>query len=261
MQQVVCMLSGEPAEVDIQMRAPYIEAAIATCAFSMAALRAMRPPRIFKTHAAWPDLPVAGCTEHAPPAEARVVVVVRDPRDVMVSLFYHSRSIRGISYAGTWDDWFEAFVDGTAPVPMAVGGSDEDGEGAKSDWFTQTLGWWAVHRANPGRVLWVRYEDMLAQPLQQVRAVAQAIRPAAAQDEGLLRRIVAASSFGEMKQRHEADSANAEMRNEGEAGHFRKGRAGDWRNHLTPNQRVRFETLMAERLAGSGLESAFPIGE
>ena len=53
--------------------------------------------RIFKTHASFGDLPVAGCTATAPPPRARVIVVVRDPRDVMVSLYYHSRSIKGIS--------------------------------------------------------------------------------------------------------------------------------------------------------------------
>ena len=34
--QVVCMLCGEPAEVDVQMRAPYVEAALATRVFSLA---------------------------------------------------------------------------------------------------------------------------------------------------------------------------------------------------------------------------------
>ena len=91
MQQVVCMLSGEPADVDIQMRAPYIEAAIATSIFSLERLRRLKPPRLFKTHAGWEDLPVAGCTDNAPPRHAKVVVVVRDPRDVMVSLYFHSK--------------------------------------------------------------------------------------------------------------------------------------------------------------------------
>ncbi len=159
------MLCGEPAEVDIQMRAPYIEAALATGVFTLPSLRSMPTPRIFKTHAAWADLPVAGCTAHAPPPEARILVVVRDPRDVMVSLFYHSRSIKGISYAGTWDEWFEAFVNGTAPLPMAASrGGGEDGSGSgpgegeealdgRCDWFEHTLGWWRVAQAHPRQVL------------------------------------------------------------------------------------------------------------
>jgi tetratricopeptide (TPR) repeat protein len=54
MQQVVCMLAGEPADVDIQMRAPYIEAAIATTAFSLEALRRMRSVRTAQAAARTP---------------------------------------------------------------------------------------------------------------------------------------------------------------------------------------------------------------
>ena len=266
MQQVACMLCGEPADVDLQMRAPYVEAALATGAFTLPALRALRTPRIFKTHAAWPDLPVTGCTAHAPPPECRILVVVRDPRDVMVSLFYHSRSIKGIAYSGTWDEWFDAFVSGAAPLPMALsgggggggGGDEQVASNGRCDWFEHTLGWWRVSQAHPRQVLLVRYEAMLAEPLEQVRKVARLVAPAAVQDEELLHRIVKASSFGEMKLRHEAHPENWTMRIPGEPGHFRKGVAGDWRGHLSPVQQERFAVLMAERLRGTGLEEAFP---
>ena len=263
MQQVVCMLCGEDADVDIQMRAPYIEAALATCAFTLAALRNLPSPRIFKTHAASPDLPVSGCVHGAPPSDAKVVVVVRDPRDVMVSLYYHSRSIKGISWQGTWDEWFEAFLDGSAPVPMATERTPEErasGGPNRSEWSVHTLGWWAAARAWPSRVLWVRYEDLLENPLLQVRAVSNFLGgPFAGKDEATLERIVAASSFGAMKQRHAA-SHGAEMRNDGGSDHFRKGRKGDWRDHFSAAQRVRFCEVLRQRLVGSGLEEAFDAG-
>ena len=169
MQQVACMLHGEAADVDIQMRAPYVEAALATGVFSLAQLRQLRRPRIFKTHASWDDLPVAGATGGAPPPEASILVVARDPRDVMVSLYYHSRSIKGISYEGTWDEWYEAFVGGTAPLPMAASSSSSGkADSSSSDWFEHTLGWWRVAQAHPGQVLFTRYEDMLDHPLEEV---------------------------------------------------------------------------------------------
>ena len=174
-----------------------------------------------------------------------------------VSLYYHSRSIKGISYSGTWDEWFEEFVGGTAPLPMAAGGSADAISADASDWFAHTLGWWRVHRACPQRVLWVRYEEMLASPLAEVRRVARVVAPAALDDDARLAHIVHASSFGEMKQRHEADPANESMRNDGEHGHFRQGRAGDWKRHLTCAQRRRFAAEMARRVAGTGLERAF----
>jgi len=40
-------------------------------------------------------------------AQVRVVALIRDPRDVCVSLYHHSRAIKGISYKGTWDEWVD----------------------------------------------------------------------------------------------------------------------------------------------------------
>ena len=136
------------------------------------------------------------------------------------------------------------------------GKAKKGGRGSKSDWFSHTLGWWRVAQANPSQVLWVRYEEMLAEPLQSVRKVARLVAPEKADDEALLERIVQASSFSEMKQRHESD-ANAEMRNAGGTSHFRKGKSGDWRSHLSEAQSARFSKYMADRLKGSGLEDAF----
>ena len=157
-------------------------------------------------------------------------------------------------WQGTWDEWFEAFLDGSAPVPMAAPSGSGGGD---HDWFSHTLGWWAMANAHPASVLWVRYEALLAQPLAEVRRVASFVTPSTAHDDARLAEIVRASSFGQMKARHEADEANVGARVEGEAAHFRKGKSGDWRNHMSLAQRRRFAVAMAERLAGSGLEDAF----
>ena len=60
------------------------------------------------------------CSARAPPVGVKVVVVVRDPRDVMVSLYYHSRALKGVGWEGTWDQWFDSFLDGTVPLPMTA---------------------------------------------------------------------------------------------------------------------------------------------
>ena len=135
--------------------------------------------------------------------------------------------------------------------------------------------------ACPDRVLWVRYEDMLSDPMREVRRVARLVSPGLEGDDEALRHIVEASSFEErkqrheadphphphpyprpdphqeMKQRHEADPHNAAHRTPGEHAHFRRGKAGDWRAHLTEAQRLRFEAILSDRLKGTGLEEAF----
>ncbi|KAL1499896.1 hypothetical protein AB1Y20_012579 [Prymnesium parvum] len=247
MQQVVCLLRGAPPHVDVQAAAPYVEAALATGALTLRALRERPAPRVFKTHADWQSLPVAGCSDEGPAEGVRVVCVVRDPRDVCVSLFHHSRAIRGIAYGGSWDEWCDDFLAGRAPVPMAAEGGD---------WFDHTLSWWAIARRCPRRVLWVRYEGLLADPLGEVRRVARFLAPEHAEDEALLRRVVGASSFEQMKARHEADPLNHSLRTEGGSAHFRNGKAGDWRRHMSEAQRERFAEVMRSRLRGSGLEDA-----
>jgi hypothetical protein len=62
-----------------------------------------------------------------------------------------------------------------------------------------------------------------------------------------------------MKQRHDATDgrASAGMRVAGEAGHFRKGAAGGWREHFSPGQRDEFERVLRERLSGSGISGLY----
>ena len=74
--------------------------------------------------------------------------------------------------------------------------------------------------------------------------------------------IAAASDFAAMKRRHEqpgGDGATAaSLRHAGEAGHFRSGTAGGWRERCTQEERARFGAEIRRRLAGSGLLERFP---
>jgi len=123
--------------------------------------------------------------------------------------------------------------------------------------FEHTLAWWHVARACPGQVLLLRYEDLCADTRAQVARVAGllGVQP----DGAALDAAVRASSFEAMRQRHEATdgAASRAMRHEGEAGHFRRGSPGGWREKFTPEQSRRFDAALRERLGGSGLEEEF----
>ena len=250
-QQIVGMLLGEAAGFDLHTRAPWIEAAAATGALSLAALAALPSPR-FQDAAAAPTSPSPGRRRGAPPPAVRIVVVARDPRDVMVSLYHHSRAIKGISWGGTWDEWVALFLRGEAPTPSAAAG---DGGGGGGDWAAHTLGWWRAAQRWPDRVLWRTYEQLHADGAAAVRRAAAflGVAPSAARvDE-----IVAAASFDAMKARHEAGDGGAALRHAGEAAHFRAGRAGGWREQLTGAQQQAVAAAFGARLAGSGLEGTW----
>ena len=45
-----------------------------------------------------------------PPPGVRALVAVRDPRDVCVSLYFHSRALKAVSYSGSWSAWLDLFL-------------------------------------------------------------------------------------------------------------------------------------------------------
>ena len=71
----------------------------ATAALPCPLTRSSSPLRrapFHQTHATWGALPMAGGTERAPPRGVRVLVALRDPRDVCVSLYFHSRALQPV---------------------------------------------------------------------------------------------------------------------------------------------------------------------
>ena len=125
-------------------------------------------------------------------------------------------------------------------------------------WFQHVRGWWS-HRNDPN-VLFLHYEDLLGDL------------------EGCLRRIVAfcgfeigperfptileRCSFAFMKQ-HESqfDHLTGTLWEQGLQlnAFLRKGRAGDWKEHLNPEQEARFDRAYSRQLAEYS-EFARPAG-
>ena len=238
-----------------QVRAPSLEAAVATQAFSLKDLTQMRKPRIFKTHADWKDLPISGCSSETPPPGVRVVVVIRDPADIMASLYYHSRAIKGISYQGSWHDWFQLFVYESPPLPTVSGGgvlssSESDALTGIEQWCAHTAGWWRVAQCCPGQVLWVQYEAMVREPSRQVQEMGRFLGVECSDSRA--EQIARYSSFDAMKEQHETP-LNSQLRNVGEASHFRNGKVGDGHAHMTAQEKRVFKEKLAASLHDAGM--------
>jgi hypothetical protein len=181
--------------------------------------KALPSPRVIPTH-----LPFRLFPETALEHRVKLVYVVRDPKDVAVSLYHFHRSHKLLGfYKGTWDDFFECFITG-----QVIYGS----------WFTHTSGWLTRVRQNAGNMLMLQYENM------QQDLAAQTKRLAALLNRSLSPQAVAAvvayCSFESM-------SANPFTNREGDpimdfsiARFLRKGIVGDWKNYFTESQIQRF---------------------
>src|SRR5690606_2833757 len=114
--------------------------------------------------------------------EAKYIYVARNPFDCAVSFYHHTRGfVRHYDFAdGTWDTFFECFLAGEVDF---------------GDYFDNLLSWWP-HRA-ARNVLFLTYEDMLANPNVAVRRIGGFLGGKAAElvrDAQGLERVVAYSS-------------------------------------------------------------------
>lgn len=188
-------------------------------------------PHWMKVHDAYTALPggapLLGRAAHA------AVYLVRDPRDVAVSLAYHS------------DTSIDAAIETLNRADIALCAATT---GLESQ-LRQKLRGWSGHVASwldqaDVPVHLIRYEDLKADPIAHfARALAFAGQPA---DTDAVARAIRHSDFAEL-QRQEREHGFAE-RPPGATPFFRAAKVGAWRESLTPAQRTRIEDAHASAM-------------
>jgi hypothetical protein len=162
---------------------------------------------------------------------ARPVIVVRDPRDVWVSFFFHETQsgpsaevLRGIGFdPGAGDARnLEAYVRFKLDHPL---------EGRPGFSYESFVDAWI----GKPRITVVRYEEMHRDTPGELARILRGIGEEP--DPARIASSVAANSFLAITGRHPGD--------EDRSSHKRKGVVGDWRNYFTPH----LSALVAERQA------------
>lgn len=182
---------------------------------------------------------------HTPPTRAnldilrvlgrRYVVLIRDPRDQIVSWAYFVRNREE-----------NAFYDETSELdtPQAVSFFIEKMTDAMQSW---AIGWRdAITGPHADLGLFVRYEDMKADCFAVMRRVFDHLGVKLSDDQ--VRAIVADNTFEKTTGRI-AGQADARS-------FFRKGISGDWANHFTTDQVARFKELDRGRVVELGYEDS-----
>jgi len=164
---------------------------------------------------------------------AGAVYLVRNPLDVAIS-FAHFRNVP---------------ID-TVIADMATPGS---GVGSNNTLVYYTADTWSTHvrswteRPNPV-VLVVRYEDLLAEPRDGFAAIARHVRMAPTPEQ--LDQAIELASFRRLRKAEAAGGFRE--RPEHAERFFREGRAGQWREVLTPSQVDRIVADHGEQMARFG---------
>jgi hypothetical protein len=160
-----------------------------------------------------------------------VVLLVRDPRDVIVSL-YHQRRGRHGGYTGSLDEFLDERVGG----------------------FASLLRFYDAWADAPEPLLVVRYEDLHARAEDELRRVLDFVGVAGV-PAAVITDAVAYGSFDHMRELEETAAFASEKLRPGRSGDFdtyktRRGKVGGYRDELTGDQIARLDGLLAASSAG-----------
>jgi hypothetical protein len=125
------------------------------------------------------------------------------------------------------------------------------------------LEYWKLSKRNPSssRVLFLKYEEMMAQPARHVRKLAEFTKEE--ESGGVVEEVVRLCSFQNLK--------DLPVNTHGVSGQigaavanpfknslwFRSGKVGDWENHLTRERARKLDCIVEDKLKGSGLTLSF----
>nr|CAB3266702.1 amine sulfotransferase-like [Phallusia mammillata] len=167
-------------------------------------------PRLYQSHVTRGLFPATN--------GSKIVCVLRHPKDVCVSYFYHTRELVDLyRFEGNFDDYFPLFV---------------KGEKDYGNYFDHVTEWMTCF--NDPNCFNVLYEDMLTDTKSVVMAVACFLGyEHHVTDPDILNRILDRCSFGFMSNNMEKFSKYVV---DGKCPVVRRGVIGDWKNHMSKEQ-------------------------
>nr|UKB93136.1 sulfotransferase 1 family member D1-like protein [Callinectes sapidus] len=188
----------------------------------------MSSPRTIKSHMQELLLP-----KQIWEVKPKIVYVCRDPRDVCISYYFHSVKLDG--YSEELPDFVELFLADMLPF---------------APFWSHTLDFWK--RRDQENILFVRFEDMKEDLPSMVQKVADFLGKELNAEEVM--RIADHCSFGSMSKNKAVNNETIiAPENEKAQGmkFMRKGKVGDWKNHLTESQIKAFKEWTFKHLEGS----------
>ncbi|XP_071370171.1 amine sulfotransferase-like [Centroberyx affinis] len=225
MQQILVQImdAAHPDQVEDatnRVRVPWLEASTLDNS-----LRERPDPRLFRTHLP-PDMLPHGVRAK----RIKVVYVMRNPKDVLVSSYHFAHSWTMLEAPKSFEDFFQQFLEGDVYM---------------GSWFDHVREYYTAR--DQMDILFVKYGDMLKDLRGEVVKLC-AFLGKDLTDEAI-DQVVEASIFKNMKTNPKANYKDLVETDRYKKETMRKGIAGDWKYFFTVAQNERFDQAFKEKMS------------
>ncbi|NET40545.1 sulfotransferase domain-containing protein [Okeania sp. SIO2B3] len=232
LKQILLLLTHDGNQPNLTMMEafPWLELCLPPCLdpareHSYEYFESLPSPRILTFHG-WPHLIPTGMPN------TKYIFLLRNPKDVAISMYHHLRAKKSISYQGNWDEFFELYLSGQVHY---------------GSWFDFHLHW-EKFLSSRQQVLYLTYEELHKNIKTYLRQLAVFLEIKVSEE--VIDKVAIGSRLDEMKKNDKAN-CNWMIINQNEAPHLRKGIVGDWRNYFTDEQNQRFNDLYTKKMSDS----------
>ncbi|XP_048356659.1 sulfotransferase 2A1-like [Sphaerodactylus townsendi] len=191
------------------------------------------PPRLMNTHVPFQFFPKTFLQ-----TKAKVIYVMRNPKDVLVSFYCFSLIFKTLKTPGSLQEFLETFLSGNV-----IYGS----------WFDHVKGWLEM-KGRPN-FFYITYEELQQDLRGSVEKICQFLGKELSSQQ--MDAVVEHASFQKMKENKMSNFSVLPDDIIDKKGKFmRKGISGDWKNHLTVAQNEYFDRVYQEKMRG--MDITFP---
>ncbi|XP_077455606.1 sulfotransferase family 2, cytosolic sulfotransferase 3 isoform X2 [Stigmatopora argus] len=166
-------------------------------------------------------------------SKAKVIYVMRNPKDVIVSSYYFHQMAAFLEDPGTWEEFIDKFLEGRVMF---------------GKWTDHVKSW--KHTDLGDRIMHITYEQMIQDLPAALRLIANFLGKKLSEE--VIKKIADHCSFKSMKVNIMSNfSLVPKMYMDADKSQFlRKGIVGDWKKHFSSEQLAHFSSTIYKELEG-----------